>query len=301
MCDSTSDIISHVPGNILDKILMCLPLQDAVRTSILSRKWRYAWVKLPQLLYDVVIADDVLSSLISNCPLLEDLTLHTSLRSLEVVGPNLKFVCCVGHFRSICFKNTSRLTNVGIYLDALSKDIFRKQERSSSVMLLESVPGIESLGLDFCYVKGIAASGVPTRLPTTLNNLKDIKLYYICFGERDEVSVLLCLIRSSPNLEKITIEAFPGATSAIPIDLDFSEVHGCLDVSLNQLRKVDMENVSGTKPELEFIKFLLAKSPMLDTMLIKLKSVSVADELRIVKELTRLRRASPQAEMNFGS
>lgn len=95
------------------------------------------------------------------------------------------------------------------------------------------------------------------------------------------------------------IQAFLGAPSAIPIVLDFSEVHGCSDVALNQLRKVDMENVSGTKPELEFIKLLLAKSPMLDTMLIKLNSQNVTDELRIVKELTRFRRASPQAEMNF--
>ncbi|XP_058193501.1 F-box/FBD/LRR-repeat protein At1g13570-like isoform X3 [Rhododendron vialii] len=360
-CDSNSDIISHVPGNILEKILMCLPIQDLVRTSLLSRKWRYVWMKLPQLVFDttfygvldgrthaellmiiyqvlllhhgpltkfrlslselescpqidqlilfvsnndiqdftlcfwkgelyklpsslylcsqlkhlnlrscmlkppsgfegftrllslvlkeVVIAEDVLSSLISSCPLLEELALYssTSLDSLEVNGPNLKKVRCDGHFRSICFTNTSRLANVEIYSKGVREDPFRSEEEiSSSVMLLESVPVIESLGLDFCYVK-----------------------------------------------------AFTGATSASPTVLDFSEVHGCSDVSVNQLRRVDMKNISGTKPELEFIKLLLAKSPMLDTMLIELNSESVADELRIVKELTRLRRASPQAEMNF--
>ncbi|XP_058193493.1 F-box/FBD/LRR-repeat protein At1g13570-like isoform X1 [Rhododendron vialii] len=413
-CDSNSDIISHVPGNILEKILMCLPIQDLVRTSLLSRKWRYVWMKLPQLVFDttfygvldgrthaellmiiyqvlllhhgpltkfrlslselescpqidqlilfvsnndiqdftlcfwkgelyklpsslylcsqlkhlnlrscmlkppsgfegftrllslvlkeVVIAEDVLSSLISSCPLLEELALYssTSLDSLEVNGPNLKKVRCDGHFRSICFTNTSRLANVEIYSKGVREDPFRSEEEiSSSVMLLESVPVIESLGLDFCYVKGIAAYGVPTTLPTTLNNLKNIELYEICFGERDDISVLICLIRSSPNLEEVTIHAFTGATSASPTVLDFSEVHGCSDVSVNQLRRVDMKNISGTKPELEFIKLLLAKSPMLDTMLIELNSESVADELRIVKELTRLRRASPQAEMNF--
>ncbi|XP_058192017.1 F-box/FBD/LRR-repeat protein At1g13570-like [Rhododendron vialii] len=325
-CDSNSDIISLVPGNIRENIIMCLPIQDAVRTSLLSRKWRYVWSKLPQLVFDdkfyrhvygttnaellmidqlirfvsnndiqdfalhiwqgvyklpsslysclqlrhlklhscilkpppgfegfarlisldlcdVAIADDILSSLISNCPLLEDLRLQSSnsLHSLEVAGPNLRKVLCEGHFRSICFTNTSRLANVEIYLNEYRKELFCGKEETPN--------------------SGIAASSVPTRLPTTLNNLKHITLNEICFGERDEVSVLICLIRSSPNLEKITIEAFPGATSAIPIDLDFSEA-----------------------------------------MLIELNSSHVdADELRIVKELTRLRCASPQAEMNIVS
>lgn len=408
MCDSNSDIISHLPGNILEKILMCLPLQDAVRTSLLSRKWRYVWVKLPQLvfdkmfyrdsdiathakllmiiyevmlvhrgpinkfvlslsrlescseidklillvsnndvqdfilhmlkgdlyklpsslfsclqlkhltlrscmlkpppgfqgftrllslcLHDVVIADDVLSVLISSCPLLEDLRIFssTSLDSLEIVGPNLKYVKCVGHFRSICFTNTPCLGHVSIYLNEACKG-----DVSSSVVLLDSVPVIEFLELDYCYVKGITASGLPTSLPATLNNLKNLRLHNTCFDEQDEVSFLICLFRSSPNLKEVTISAFLEAPSAIPIVLDFSEVYGCSDVTLNQLRKVNMQDVSGTKPELEFIKLLLAKSPKLDTMLIKLKSQNVADELRIVKELTRLRRASPQAEMNF--
>ncbi|KAE9454456.1 hypothetical protein C3L33_13619, partial [Rhododendron williamsianum] len=344
ICDSNSDIISHVPGNILENILSCLPLQDAVRTSLLSRKWRYVWPKRPQLVFDemfyrdlhrtthakllmiiyqvllhhrgpiikftlslsglescseidqlilfvssndiqdftfriwkgelykllsldlseVVIAEEVLSSLISSCPLLEDLTLFSStgLDSLEVIGPNLKSVSCDSHISSICFTNTSRLANVELFCSF--------GEISSSVVLLDSVPVIEFLELDFCYVKGIAACGVPTRLPTTLNNLKYIFLNDICFGERDE--------------------ALPNKTSAIPIVQDFVEVHVCSDVSLNQLRKVDMKNVSGTKPELEFIKLLLAKSSMLETMLFERISEEVSNELRIVKELTGFRR-----------
>lgn len=105
-------------------------------------------------------------------------------------------------------------------------------------------------------------------------------------------------------MKEIHICVFPSDPSAIRIDLDFLEVYGWSDVSLNQLRKVDMEGVYGTKPEQDFIKFLLAKfllakSPMLETMLIRLNVVNVDDKLRIVRELTRFRRASPQAEMEF--
>ncbi|GMP58374.1 hypothetical protein CsSME_00022064 [Camellia sinensis var. sinensis] len=52
LCGLTSDIITYLPNNVKETILMSLPLQDVVRTSILSRKWRYMWARLPQLVFD---------------------------------------------------------------------------------------------------------------------------------------------------------------------------------------------------------------------------------------------------------
>ncbi|MFS8028278.1 putative F-box domain, leucine-rich repeat domain superfamily, F-box-like domain superfamily [Helianthus anomalus] len=46
-------IISSMPDNVLTNILDRLPLQDAVRTSILSRNWRFKWTMLSQLVFDV--------------------------------------------------------------------------------------------------------------------------------------------------------------------------------------------------------------------------------------------------------
>ncbi|KAK9276810.1 hypothetical protein L1049_006346 [Liquidambar formosana] len=54
----TSDMISDLPRNIIECILGCLPVQDAVRTSILSRKWRYNWITLPQLVFDKGVFKD---------------------------------------------------------------------------------------------------------------------------------------------------------------------------------------------------------------------------------------------------
>ncbi|KAK3038155.1 hypothetical protein RJ639_029609 [Escallonia herrerae] len=46
------DKISNLPGHITDKILAHLSLRDAVRTSVLSKKWRYKWDSLPYLVFD---------------------------------------------------------------------------------------------------------------------------------------------------------------------------------------------------------------------------------------------------------
>ncbi|XP_057508192.1 F-box/FBD/LRR-repeat protein At1g13570-like [Actinidia eriantha] len=415
MFSSNSDIISHLPSSVLQEILMFLSIQDAVRTSVLSRKWRYIWAELPQLVFDdtffresirtvknnkliltiykvlllhrgpitkftlslpelgsctdidqlilfvtkngvqefslrvwkpdcyklpsslfsclqlehmdlrscmfkpphgfkgfsrllsltlceVVITDDVFSNLISTCPLLETLWLEmsTSLDYLEIAAPNLTFLYCEGIFRGIDLKTTPYIEEVSIILKEYRKNlVFKEGEPFNLVMLLESIPVIEDLQFDHYYVKCMAAGGVPKRLPTTLNYLKVLRLCEICFGALDEVSVVLCLIRSSPNLQEISIQAYPGETAAIDPILDLLEVHYWSDVPLKQLCKVDFGNVSGTRPELGFIKLLLAKSPMLKKLLIELDSEDVAEQNRILRELTRFQRASPQAEIIF--
>ncbi|XP_071691685.1 F-box/FBD/LRR-repeat protein At1g13570-like [Rutidosis leptorrhynchoides] len=47
----TADIINSLPDNIIDTILCLVPIKDAVRTSILSKNWRYNWNKIPKLVF----------------------------------------------------------------------------------------------------------------------------------------------------------------------------------------------------------------------------------------------------------
>ncbi|XP_076918220.1 F-box/FBD/LRR-repeat protein At1g13570-like [Bidens hawaiensis] len=48
------DFISNMPDNVVTNILDRLPIQDAVRTGILARKWRFKWNMVSQL----VLNDD---------------------------------------------------------------------------------------------------------------------------------------------------------------------------------------------------------------------------------------------------
>ncbi|XP_058756664.1 F-box/FBD/LRR-repeat protein At1g13570-like isoform X1 [Vicia villosa] len=47
-----NDQISYLPGNVIDAILGNLEIKDQVRTSILSKNWRYMWTSAPQLHFD---------------------------------------------------------------------------------------------------------------------------------------------------------------------------------------------------------------------------------------------------------
>ncbi|XP_058749889.1 F-box/FBD/LRR-repeat protein At1g13570-like [Vicia villosa] len=47
-----NDRISDLPCNVIDGILVNLKLRDQVRTSILSRKWRYMWTSAPHICFD---------------------------------------------------------------------------------------------------------------------------------------------------------------------------------------------------------------------------------------------------------
>ncbi|KAF5758370.1 putative F-box domain-containing protein [Helianthus annuus] len=41
--------LDRLPEPVLETILCCLPTEDAARTSILSREWRYKWTTIPNL------------------------------------------------------------------------------------------------------------------------------------------------------------------------------------------------------------------------------------------------------------
>lgn len=60
--EASTDRISDLPANVIDKIMLYLPLLDAARMSVLSKKWRSNWVSLPYLIFDYEFAKTVLAN-----------------------------------------------------------------------------------------------------------------------------------------------------------------------------------------------------------------------------------------------
>lgn len=106
------DRISNLPDNVIDSILMHLTLRDAAKSSILSKQWRYKWVKLPQLRFDVTIWQEYEGNLESArmkflLILYKILLLHLGpITKLRLVIPKLKNCSEIDNLIHILWKNS---------------------------------------------------------------------------------------------------------------------------------------------------------------------------------------------------
>ena len=91
--------------------------------------------------------------------------------------------------------------------------------------------------------------------------------------------------------------ARPEEDNLVRPGLSFWAESNQFDCPFDQLRVVRIVDVVGLRPELDFIKFLLANSPTLEKLTVK--PASNDGGLELLKELVRYRRASVQAEVIY--
>ncbi|XP_022015271.1 F-box/FBD/LRR-repeat protein At1g13570 isoform X1 [Helianthus annuus] len=324
-----SDIISTLPLNIIEHILARMPLRDALRTSVLSKKWRYTWRSMPKLTF----TDDMVKLPSNQCcgqlmkykvayAIFHVLLLHN--------GPIiLEFRSLVGHLRL-----DSEFAPIISYLERGSKvkrlTFFRVkvppqmlQQFLSKCPLLEYLCLIGSQnGLDFVagetkftfvdlfsvcafdsdfgYLKVLHEGGMPHKLPDSLVHLKYLFLD-VCMAEKNEISALLCMIMSSSLLEKIGFLMCDNEKldhlETLEMNLDPQDYP---DMKLDHLVSLWIEDFSNLRLEMEFVKLIMAKSPVLKKVRIVLDgNVSVDEELEMLRDLVLhpIPRASPSAKL----
>ncbi|XP_059290462.1 F-box/FBD/LRR-repeat protein At1g13570-like [Lycium ferocissimum] len=404
------DVLSNLPDNVKDVILMCLPCKDAVRTSILSKKWRYNWCRLIELSLDeslwetkkdllnptikftkiiyqlltlhegpitkysldigflkscpkidnfiyflsrnhiqqlvprlsggklynlpssvftcsqlrhltlhnclihppsafrgfdklisleicrVTISSESLESLISHCPLLEQLVLRIPEMFIivEINAPMLRSFDFTGYISSVCLKNVPRLVKASLACCELYVHDLDLAE------VFESCSSLEHL--KFFLVCSWKRYQAPTRLPFDITSVKILYLLGIMlFKSSYELPYALCLIRSFPYLEYQEIKVYYEDEENDCI-LECLELERFSDVTFNQLREVKLERFGGTIPEMQLIKLLLANSPVLVKMLIDTRDLDdepLDTRLKIFAEVSIFLRASPKAEVVY--
>lgn len=108
-------------------------------------------------LRNVVFAAERFGIFISNCPLLEQLTLENCPHffCLRLSSPNLKYLSFHGSFDSVNFKNTPLLQVVSISLNGMAEiaKYFKDRKSSNLVEIASSIPAIQDLAIENYFLK----------------------------------------------------------------------------------------------------------------------------------------------------
>ncbi|KAL5995867.1 hypothetical protein ACLOJK_025939 [Asimina triloba] len=309
----TSILSRDIPGGRRCYLLPSSPCADLTRLELSSCSLKPPAAKVfdvwfPNMrelrLWHVAFSgDEMAERLIAGCPRLEELTLRdfTGLSGLKIRAPNLRDVCVVGELEWVCFQNAPNAAEVSVVLVSSGSGrpvagSVRRMLPPGAAEVLGGLLAVERLHLGF-DLQFLTAGNVPKRLPIFYDHLKNVKLH-MNIGDLKEILAVLCLLRSSPNVEKLRI--MPSSTTiSTKHAMDFWEERVNLDCVLCRLQTVKFKHIYGEKVEVEFMKFLLANSPVLDKMVIKPYAISKKRRRSILKELRQAQNASARAKILY--
>ncbi|KAL7616945.1 hypothetical protein Lser_V15G03066 [Lactuca serriola] len=149
------------------------------------------------------------------------------------------------------------------------------------------------------FLKFFSAEKNLNWLPHAVNGLHNLLLTDFELGYLDQLHGALYLLGNSPNLGNLGIVPWYMVMAYAGPALNHLESLNCLDYTLNELQTVMIASLEGSRPELLFIKLLLAHSPSLKKFTFRLNEVDVQKRLKIGEDLLQFPRASPKAEVVY--
>ncbi|CAI9262097.1 unnamed protein product [Lactuca saligna] len=167
------DRLSNLPGHLIDSILERVPFEDAVKTSIISKNWRYKWTSIKVLTFD----NDFNVKIAKNGAIDYNEYISTINQVLNLhKGPISKFVIYIppmffDSFEEIdewmMFLSRNNVTKLALY------NSNRRYELPSHVF---SCLGLRMLILENCFFN-------PPLQFEGFHNLEDVFLQHIDFGK----------------------------------------------------------------------------------------------------------------------
>ncbi|XP_071709220.1 F-box/FBD/LRR-repeat protein At1g13570-like [Rutidosis leptorrhynchoides] len=322
----SSDIISGLPQNIIETILCLVPIRDAVRTSILAKKWRNSWNKIPKLVFN---EDDMFDNseeksvlLLHEGSILEfSLSMNADDNCIEI-GQIITYLSRKNTVKklTLAFDGDStydlpRLTSFFLnsiqtpeeeVIDFVSKSPLLKSFSmkhswwftcDSMWKLLAYIPAIEYLYLFSVALRFDDDESCLPELPTPLVHLKYAHLVDEYLTSSEGLPFVVFLIKNSPNLEKLKLESscfFPGISGIDPLTVkEYS------DIWLKHLKELELSFVANKMPNLEVLKLIMARSPMLKEVNILIGyEIDKDEETEMLRVLSDTQRASGMVKIN---
>ncbi|GJR47240.1 retrotransposon protein, putative, ty1-copia subclass [Tanacetum coccineum] len=130
---------------------------------------------------------------------------------------------------------------------------------------------------------------IPKQVPVTLVHLKSLCIGDIYLDGYDGLQIISLFIRSSLNLEKLTI-VDDSHEEEVPCSRWIEDYS---DIRLEHMRIFEITNLSSEKTELNIVKLILMRSPVLKKLRIHIAEGYKGDEMHISEALLSAPRASP--------
>ncbi|GJZ77423.1 F-box/FBD/LRR-repeat protein [Tanacetum coccineum] len=135
----------------------------------------------------------------------------------------------------------------------------------TSSAIFECLPVIETFSISFHLIRAFGAiDKVPRELSITLIHLKYLRLDGVYFNNKTHLSILALLIISSLNLEKLKV--FDNSKFEISKRYCF-RVEDYSDIMLERLIELEITSFINAKNQLDFVRLILARSPVLKKVL----------------------------------
>ncbi|PRQ22290.1 putative F-box domain, FBD domain, leucine-rich repeat domain, L domain-containing protein [Rosa chinensis] len=263
-------------------------------------------------LHAVDVAQDAFENLVRCSPLLERLTLRhcDGVTNLKIDAPNLQYLHVLGVFNVINLENACSITEAEICMNMHNDQIgvpagwIPACSSSNLLKIFDRLPHIRRLEIKWRFLEYLSLGSLPEKLNKPCQYLNALSID-ICFDDPDAIPTALCLLRSSPALQELEIVMDRRKKLERRHTVVEEVKSSCLDVSYNctlsQLRLVKITGISGVKAELDFIRFLLLSSPLLERMTItppRFPEPATVDGFpKLVKELLQFKRESKHAEI----
>lgn len=185
------DRISELPNALLNQILLHLPIVESVRTSVLSKRWEYVWLKVPVL--DVKFNNFPPWGQVFECFMDKFFKFNQ--------GRMQKLKLKYDHSMNTC---SHRFVDwIATAVDRETQHLDVESEMAPSARDLMPQNMYKSKTLVSLKLAHVALEN--PELVVSLPCLKTMHLEHICYGDQDGVLIVEKLISGCPVLEELTV------------------------------------------------------------------------------------------------
>ncbi|CAM8998753.1 unnamed protein product [Rhodiola kirilowii] len=191
-CPGLLDRITELPDTLKQKILECLPLTDAVKTSMLSRNWRRIWTGMQSLVFDTPVVDSFGSL--------------TEIRFTRIIERIL--LLHQGSLHRFAVVIPQRFDSKSLYLNGLFVILSRKEVQKLTIIKKNLINGeflsipsyfFECGGLTHLYLNSCVL-----RLPPSFQGFHNLVFLDLCSIDM-ESKELSKFISHCPNIETLIL------------------------------------------------------------------------------------------------